>query len=111
MQTDHKSCSADVEADWEGLNMTEKDVEGTLEILRWQYSEGAITRAGLPGLDFPDATFDCQSTHQSTDPTLRSGPNISITHSGLDHETHPTIKAVIKSIKLRERQFCGRSAS
>lgn len=101
VQTYNKSGTFLVQLQKAGMNMTEKDVESSLESLRKQYNGTPMKKMDMLGLSFYTTTFVAAGRSQTFYNALKDGKKISIGLSGPDHEKDPTIQAVFKSVALK----------
>ncbi len=101
IQTYNKMGTYMVEVKKAGYNMTEKDVESTLQSLANQYKGTPLEKVEMLGLKFYKTTYTFGSTRQTMYTALRKGEKISIGLMGPDHEKDKTIQAVFRSITLK----------
>ncbi|MBE0642674.1 MAG: hypothetical protein IH600_01180 [Bacteroidetes bacterium] len=100
-QTYNKSGSYMVEVRKAGVNMTEKDVESTLQALVTQYKGTPIKTVDMKGMKYFTSTYEANGRHQTMYNGLKGGAKISISLVGPDHETDPTIQGVLSSIVVK----------
>jgi len=101
LQTYNRSGSYMAQVKLEGFNLNDNNVESALESMRARQDGSPLERVEMKGLNFWTTTFESGGRRQTFYNALKDGRTVSIAISGPDHQSDPTMQAVLESIVIK----------